>query len=154
MSEKEYISKEKYEELEKELQYLRTEKRQEIAERLEHARSLGDLAENAEYHSARDEQGELEARIGQLDDLLKHAEIIKHHKSDVVEVGTKITIQKKGSKDKIDYELVGSEEADLSIGKISYKSPLGSAMMGKKKKDEFSFETPKGVVNYVVVDIK
>ncbi|NCS99067.1 transcription elongation factor GreA [Candidatus Parcubacteria bacterium] len=151
---KEYLSKEKYEELGRELDYLRRQKRKEVAERLESARSLGDLSENAEYHSARDEQAETEARIEQLKDLLKRAEIIKHVNKDSAEVGSTVTLQKKGEKDKVEYTIVGSEESDLSAGKISYQSPLGAAILGKKKKDEFSFETPKGVVEYVVVDIK
>jgi len=151
---KEYLSKEKYEELGRELDYLRRQKRKEVAERLESARSLGDLSENAEYHSARDEQAETEARIEQLKDLLKRAEIIKHVNKDSAEIGSTVTLQKKGEKDKVEYTIVGSEESDLSAGKISYQSPLGAAILGKKKKDEFSFETPKGVVEYVVVDIK
>jgi transcription elongation factor GreA len=151
---KEYLSKEKYEELERELDYLRREKRKEVAERLVSARSLGDLAENAEYHSARDEQAEVESRIEQLKDLLKRAEIIKHVAKDEASVGSTVTIQKKGEKDKVEYTIVGSEESDLSAGKISYKSPLGAAILGKKKKDDFSFETPKGDVEYIIFDIK
>lgn len=150
---KEYLSKEKYEELERELDYLRREKRKQVAERLENARSLGDLAENAEYHSARDEQAEVESRIGYLKDMLKKAEIIQHKKSDVASVGSVVTLQKNGSSDKIEYQIVGSEESDLTNGKISYRSPLGEAILGKKKKEEFSFETPKGVVNYIIVDL-
>ena len=151
---KEYLSKEKYEELERELDYLRREKRKAVAERLESARSLGDLAENAEYHSARDEQAEVESRISLLKDLLKRAEIIKHTQNDEAAVGSTVTLQKNGEKEKVEYTIVGSEESDLSAGKISYQSPLGEAILGKKKKDEFSFETPKGDVQYVVVDIK
>jgi transcription elongation factor GreA len=153
MPEKEYLSKEKFEELEKELHELKTEKRKEVAERLEYARSLGDLSENAEYHAARDEQGEVERRIEELDNLLKHAEIIKHRKSDVAEVGSTVTLKKEGETAKVVYKIVGSEESDLSAGKISYGSPLGSAILGKKKKDKFSFETPKGDVNYTIVDV-
>ncbi len=152
--EKEYLSKEKYEELERELDFLRKEKRKQVAERLENARSLGDLSENAEYHSARDEQAEVESRINQLKDLLKRAEIIKHTSKDAAEVGSTVTIQKKGENEKVTYKIVGSEESDLSEGKISYQAPLGAAIIGKKKKEELSFETPKGKVNYIVVDIK
>lgn len=154
MPEKEYLSKEKYAELEEELHQLKTEKRKEVAERLEYARSLGDLSENAEYHSAREEQGEVETRISELDNLLKHAEIIKHKKSDSADVGSIVTIKKDGDTKKIEYTIVGQEETDLATGKISYRSPLGSAIMGKKKKETFSFETPKGIANYTIVDIK
>jgi transcription elongation factor GreA len=153
MTEKHYISKEKFEDLQKEHEELRTIKRKEVAERLEHARSLGDLSENAEYHEARDDQAELEKRIEQIAEILKNAEIIAPHKSDKVEVGSTVVLQKKGG-DKVTYQIVGSEESDLASGKISYESPLGRALMGKMKKDAFVFETPKGKSDYVVVDIK
>jgi len=153
MGDKELLSKEKFEELEKEFEQLRTIKRKQVAERLEHARSLGDLSENAEYHEARDEQAEVESRIEQLRDIIKRAEIVAPHKSDNVEFGTTVILQKKGG-DKVTYQIVGSEESDLSAGKISYQSPLGQAIMGKAKKDTFAFETPKGKVDYTVVDIK
>jgi transcription elongation factor GreA len=152
--EKEYLSQEKFEELGRELDFLRKDKRKQVAERLEQARSLGDLSENAEYHSARDEQAEVESRIEQLKDLLKRAEIIKHSVKDAADVGSLVVLQKKGEKEKIEYTIVGSEESNLSAGKISYQSPLGGAILGKKKKEEFSFETPKGDVQYIVVDIK
>jgi len=152
--EKEYLSKEKYEELERELEFLRRDKRKQVAERLKAARSLGDLSENAEYHSARDEQAEVESRIEQLKDLLKRAEIIKRSSKDIAEVGSTVVIQKKGDKEKTEYVIVGSEESDLSAGKISYRAPLGEAILGKKKKDEFTFETPKGSAVYILVDLK
>jgi len=152
MPEKEYLSKEKYKELEVELKELKTVKRKEVAERLGHARSLGDLSENAEYHSAREEQGEVEMRIEKLDNLLKHAEIISHKKSNEVFVGAFVGLKKNGG-DKVTYQIVGKEESDISAGKISYASPLGSALLGKKKKDEVTVETPKGNVSYKVVDI-
>jgi transcription elongation factor GreA len=154
MPEKEYLSKEKFAELEKELQELKTTKRKEVAERLEYARSLGDLSENAEYHAAREEQGEVETRIGELDNLLKHAEIIKHKKTDIAEVGSDVTLKKAGDNTKIVYTIVGQEESDLAGGKISYQSPLGAAILGKKKSEKFSFETPKGKVDYTIVDVK
>lgn len=153
--EKEYLSQEKYDELERELDFLRREKRKQVAERLENARSLGDLSENAEYHSARDEQAEVESRINQLKDILKRAEIIQSKKgSGFADVGSIVVLQKKGESEKVEYKIVGSEESDLSAGKISYQSPLGSAILGKKKKEEFSFETPRGTVNYIIVDLK
>ena len=153
MPEKHYLTKEKFEELELELQDLETVKRKEIAEKLEYARSLGDLSENAEYHDARGQQAEIESRINYLTDLLKYAEIFKSHHSDCVEIGSTVTIQKKKEKEKTTYKIVSPEEADISQNKISYESPLGIAMLGKKKKEEFSFKTPKGSVDYIVVDI-
>jgi transcription elongation factor GreA len=150
---KQYLTKEKFEELKEELHVLETVKRKEVAEKLEYARSLGDLSENAEYHDARNTQGEVESRITYLTELLKRAEIVKKHKTDIVEVGSTVTIQKKSDKEKSAYQLVNSEETDIMENKISYESPLGAAMLGKKKKEEFSFETPRGVVDYIVVDI-
>jgi transcription elongation factor GreA len=150
---KEYLTKEKYVELTEELRVLTHERRKEVAEHLEYAKSLGDLSENAEYHEARDEQAKIEARIAQLEHLLKHAEIMKHTKGDVVTAGATIIIQKGGEEIKT-YELVGSEEADMSAGRLSYGSPLGAAVMGKKKGDTFTFNTPKGEVAYKIVDVK
>ncbi len=152
--EKEYLSKEKFNELEKELQELVTVKRKEVAERLEYARSLGDLAENAEYHSARDDQGEIESRIEVLSNLIKYAEIIDHKKSETVIVGSSVTLKKDKDDEKITYTIVGKEESDLVGGKISYASPLGRAILGKKKKDKITLETPRGVIGYTVIDIE
>ena len=154
MADKHYLSKEKYKDLEQELENLKTVKRQEIAETLSYARSLGDLSENAEYHDARNQQAEIESRINILEDTLKNAEIVKAHKSDIAEVGSTVTIKKKKDDQKNVYQLVGEEEANIMENKLSYNSPMGQAIIGKKKGDEFSFETPKGTVDYVVVDIK
>jgi transcription elongation factor GreA len=150
---KNYLTKEKFEELKEELHELETVKRKEIAEKLEHARSLGDLSENAEYHDARNAQAEAESRINYLTEFLKNVEIVKKHHSNVVEAGSTVTLQKKSSRDKTKYQVVSSEEADIMENKISYESPMGEAMMGKKKGDKFTFETPKGSVEYTVVDI-
>lgn len=153
MEEKFYLSKEKHKALKAELEKLVTITRKDISEKLSHARSLGDLSENAEYHEARNQQAEIESRVTHLQELLKTAEIVKAHHSDIAEVGSTVTLKNKKTSDKTTYQIVGTEEADIMEKKISVKSPLGSAMIGKTKKDEFSFETPKGKVNYVVVDI-
>ncbi len=153
MSQKHYLSKEKKAELEIELENLKTVERREVAEKLGYARSLGDLSENAEYHDARNQQGEIEARIEQLEETLKNSVILTAGKGDSVVVGSTVNLKKKDGT-KVTYRLVGAEEADISEGRLSYESPLGQAMMGKKKKDSFSFETPNGVVNYTVVDIE
>lgn len=153
MVEKQYLTKEKFQDLQNELHDLETVKRKEIADKLEYARSLGDLSENAEYHDARNQQAEIESRINYLTEMLKNVEIVKPHHTDIIEVGSTVTLKKKGTNDKNTYQLVNSEEADISENKISYESPLGRSMIGKSKKEEFSFETPKGIVDYVVVDI-
>lgn len=154
MQNKQYLTKEKYEELQAELDVLIHEKRKEIASQLEYAKSLGDLSENAEYHEARDAQAKTESRIAQIEDLLKHAEIMHHKKSDIAEAGSKVVIQKTGEKEKKEFLLVGSEEADMLAGKLSYDSPLGSAIMGKKKGDSVSIDTPKGVAEYKIISVE
>ncbi len=153
MAEKEYLTKEKYEDLKNELHELETVKRKEIAEHLEYARSLGDLSENAEYHDARTAQAEIESRIEQIQYYLKNAEIIKPHHSEVVEVGSTVTIKKEKESENSTYQIVGTEETDMGANKISHQSPLGHALLGKKVGEKFSFKTPKGSVNYVVVSI-
>lgn len=154
MSEKTYLSKEKWKDLKLELYNLETVARKEIAEKLEEARSLGDLSENAEYHEARKQQGDIESRISFLTETLKNAEIFKPCRSSVIEVGSTVSVQKKSDKNIQIYQIVGDDESDISQNKISWKSPLGSAMMGKKEKESFSFETPKGEsVNYIIVKV-
>ncbi len=153
----EYLSKEKFKQLTAELDELKSKKRKEIAEELEFAKSLGDLSENAEYHDAREAQATLEERISQLESVLASAQIVGEHHSSVAEVGSVVTIQKVGDKSdkaKKKYSIVGSEEADYETGKISFKSPLGEALLGKKKGDEFEFKAPAGSVKYVVVSIE
>ena len=126
-----------------------------MAEDLEYAKSLGDLSENAEYHEAREAQAKVEDRISKLENILKVVEIVKNHPSgDVVTVGSTIVVKHNGEKETLIYTIVGSEESDMKSGKISVKSPFGQAAMGKKKKEEFSFSTPKGKMKYMVVDIK
>lgn len=150
--EHEYLTKAKYEEFKKELEELKTVRRKEVAESLEYAKALGDLSENAEYHEARDLQANVEDRIARLEMILKSATIVSSHQSDLVGIGSIITV-KKGKIEKV-FTLVGSEEADTDQGKISVKSPLGSAALGKKKGDTFSFGTPSGTMEYKIIDIK
>jgi transcription elongation factor GreA len=149
----EYLTKEKFEELKSELEVLKSVKRKEIAESLEYAKSLGDLSENAEYQQARELQASTEERISKLEFILKSAVIVALHHSDKVEIGSTVTVQKEGEKEKKTLKVVGTEEADSSQGKISHMSPMGAALMGKKKGEAFKFSTPKGAVNYKVVDI-
>lgn len=150
MAAKEYLTKEKFEELQKELHTLKTEMRTKIAKELEFAKSLGDLSENAEYHEAREDQAALEDRISQLEILLASAEIVAVHHSNSVEIGSKAHVQKKGESNERIFILVGSEEIDIAQGKISFKSPLGSALLGKKKDESFTCLTPLGEVEYTV----
>jgi transcription elongation factor GreA len=151
----EYLTQEKFDELTKELDHLKRVRRREVAESLEYAKSLGDLSENAEYHEARDMQAAIEDRIAHLEQILKTSKIIAvHQKADAVTVGSVITIKNEKSGSEQTYTIVGAEEADISSGKISTKSPLGANALGKKKGDKFSFSTPSGEANYKVIEIK
>jgi transcription elongation factor GreA len=152
--EKEYLTKEKHEALIAELEHLKKDRRKEIAQNLEFAKALGDLSENAEYHDAREEQAEVEDRILKIEYILKNSEIVALHHSTTVGVGTTVTVKKEGEKGNIVYKIVGSEEVNMAEAKISFKSPLGQAMLGKKKGDSFNFVAPKGTFAYKVVDIE
>jgi len=151
--EKHYLTKEKFQEFKNELDFLRTTRRKEVAENLEYAKALGDLSENAEYQEARELQANVEDRINHLEMILKSAAIVDEKHGDTVDIGTTIVVQKVGEKEPVKYKLVGSEEADMSKGLLSNLSPLGAAVLGKKKGDSFSFTSPKGVMNYKVIDI-
>ena len=145
------VSQEKFDEVVKELENLKTVRRTEIAKNLEYARSLGDLSENAEYQEARELQAATEERIRKLEDLVKHARIqTDNKKKDVVGFGSKVSIRKEGSSDAHEYTIVGSEEADMRERKLSHVSPLGAALMGKKKGETFTFETPNGKQSYAI----
>ncbi|HPK14123.1 MAG TPA: transcription elongation factor GreA [Candidatus Paceibacterota bacterium] len=154
MEEINYMTEGKKKELEGELDFLKTFKRKEIVEALEAAKALGDLSENSEYHEARDEQGRTEDRIREIENLLKTAVIVKKHSSSQVEVGVSVKVKKAGDKEEIIYHIVGSQESDMSSNKISHRSPLGQALMGKKKGEEFNLKTPKGLVKYTLIDIQ
>ncbi|MBU6426823.1 transcription elongation factor GreA [Patescibacteria group bacterium] len=153
-NETQYLTSEKFAELSKELDILKTERRKEVAESLEYAKKLGDLSENAEYHQAREEQAEVEDRINRLEQLLKHAVLADKGSSEVVTVGTTLRIQRDGDNKSYLYTIVGSEEADMSHGKISNISPLGSALIGRKKGDTVTVSTPNGDIKYTIVIIK
>lgn len=150
----EYLSQEKYDELTKELEQLKTVERKKIAEHLDYAKSLGDLSENAEYHEARDKQADIEDRIQQLELILKNASIIAKHDHTIVEVGSVVTVAKNDGKESISYHLVGSEEVDMKAGKISHQSPIGSSLLGHKKGDTVTVNTPKGDVDYKIINVK
>lgn len=152
MDQKEYLTKEKFDEFTKELAELKGKRRKEVAESLEYSKSLGDLAENAEYHEARDMQATIEDRINHLESLLKSAEIVSSHNTTVVNIGSTVTVEK-DSKTSV-YTIVGSEESDVVANKISIRSPFGQAILGKKKGEKFSFKAPSGDLTYVVVEIK
>ena len=149
-----YLTTEKFAELEKELNLLKTDRRKEVAEHLEYAKKLGDLSENAEYHQAREEQAEVEDRINRLEELLKKAVISGAGSKDIVTIGSTVRIEKGGDNKSMIFTIVGSEEADMTHGKISNLSPIGSSVLGHKEGDSVSVSTPKGVIKYVIAAIK
>ncbi|MBF0990691.1 transcription elongation factor GreA [Candidatus Nanosynbacter sp. BB002] len=134
-------------ELEKELAELKS-RRGEIAEKIAEARSFGDLSENAEYDAAREEQGLLETRVIEIEDILQHASIIKSADATVVGLGSAVEL--KNSDRTVTYTVVGPVEADPMEGKISDESPIGQALMGKKVGDEVTISTPKGEIVYTI----
>ena len=152
--EKEYLSKEKFEELTKELKELKSVRRKEIAGQLEFAKGLGDLSENAEYHEARQNQAETEERIAKLELMIKNAVITEKHASNLVGIGSTVVIMRTDNKIERTYHLVGSEESNTKEGKISNKSPLGEALMGKIKGDKVTYETPAGIVSCTIIDVE
>ena len=134
-------------ELEKELAELKS-RRGEIAEKIAEARSFGDLSENAEYDAAREEQGLLETRVIEIEDILQHASIIKSADATVVGLGSAVELR--NSDKTVTYTVVGPVEADPMEGKISDESPIGQALMGKKVGDEVTISTPKGEIVYTI----
>jgi transcription elongation factor GreA len=152
-TQKDYLSKEKHTELEEELEYLTHVKRKEIAEALEAAKALGDLSENAEYHSAREAQAGVEERIAIVEEILRNAVIVGgRHKTDMVGIGSTVTLKR--GKDTKTYTIVGAEESDVVSGKISNKSPLGESMMGRRKGESFTCVTPRGEEKCEIIEIK
>lgn len=150
----EYISKEKFDALTKEVEFLKTTKRKELAENLQRTRALGDLSENAEYHAAREEQGFSEDRIREIEHILKNAKIIETVTSDgIVRVGSVVEIKKGKEKSTKQIVIVGGEESDMLNGKISYKSPLGESLVGQRVGDKVKVNTPKGEITYTVVSV-
>ncbi len=148
------LTKEKFEELQAELENLTKVKRKEVADLLEATRSQGDLKENAEYHEARDQQADLERRIAELEATLQNAEIVKHRKTGVVQVGSTVTVRKGKERTDKDFTIVSSEEANVLEGRISYQSPVGAALMDKAKDDTVTIKAPSGDVDYKIINVK
>lgn len=144
------LTEEGKKELEQELDELKG-RRGAIADKIAEARDFGDLSENAEYDSAREEQGLVESRIAEIEDILLNAELIKAKKGSKVALGSKVEL--KTGKKTMTYSVVGPVEADPLEGKISNESPIGLALMGKKVGDSAMINTPKGEIVYEVVAI-
>ena len=141
--------------LEEELHDLKVVKRKEVAEKIKEAREQGDLSENAEYDAAKDEQRDIEARIEEIEKILKNAEVVVEDEVDLdkISVGCKVKVHDFEFEEDIELKIVGSTEANSLEGKISNESPIGLALMGKKVGDKATVTTPKGDINYEIVAI-
>ncbi len=142
--------------LETELEDLKVNKRKEISEKIKEAREQGDLSENAEYDAAKDEQRDIEARIEQLENILKNAEVVDEgeFKGGKINIGCKVTVLDMEFDDTMEYKIVGSTEANVLKGLISNESPLGQAMIGHKKNEIIEIETPEGTIKYKIVKVE
>jgi transcription elongation factor GreA len=150
------LTPEGFEKLKDEIQYLSNDRRREVAERIRVAREFGDIAENAEYDTAKNEQAHLEARIALLEERLAHARVVtkKEIKSGEVSIGTKVRLRDVGANKTIEYYIVGSAEADPTENKLSNESPVGKAIMGRKKGDTVEVAAPRGKLTFKIMDIK
>ena len=148
-----YEGLKKYEE---ELQDLKVVKRREVAQKIKEAREQGDLSENAEYDAAKDEQRDIEARIEELEKILKNAEVVDEDEVDIerINIGCQVKILDVEFDEELEYKIVGSTEANSLKGKISNESPVGKALIGTKVGDVISVETPAGVFQYKVLEIQ
>jgi transcription elongation factor GreA len=149
-----------YKKLQAEIEELSTVRRREVAERIRTAREFGDITENAEYDSAKNDQAHLEARIATLEERLANArvvtkkEITAAQKSGEVSVGTKVKLRDMGANKTVEYHIVGSAEANPAELKLSNESPVGKAIMGHKKGDVVEAPTPKGAKKFKIMEIK
>ncbi|MED1863137.1 transcription elongation factor GreA [Fictibacillus nanhaiensis] len=153
---KHYMTLEGKEKLENELEFLKTERRKEVVERIKVARSFGDLSENSEYDAAKDEQAFVEARIVQLEKMIRDSVIIEDNKdqSDNVSIGKTVKFKELPDGDEESYIIVGSAEADPFEGKISNDSPMAKSLLGKKPGDKVSVQTPGGEISVVILEVK
>lgn len=152
MGEDQIISKEGYEKLQQELEYLTTVKRREIANRIQKAKDMGDLSENAEYSEAKDAQAFNEGRVAEVTQMLKNLTVVETSNSKgIVNMGSSVTVKVK-DKEK-DFTIVSFNEADPLGGKISNESPIGRALLGKKKGDLATVTTPKGETEYEIIKV-
>ncbi|MCI9272994.1 MAG: transcription elongation factor GreA [Clostridiales bacterium] len=141
--------------LEQELEYLKTVKRKEIAEKIKVALSFGDLSENSEYDEAKNDQAITEARIADIESMLKNVKIIDESEltTEVIHIGSKIKVNDVEFDEVCDYQIVGSNEADPANGRISDESPVGKGLLGHKVGDRVEIETPAGTMVYEVMEI-
>jgi transcription elongation factor GreA len=149
------LTSEGYEKLKQEIEYLSNDKRREVADRIRVAREFGDIAENSEYDDAKNEQALLEHRIAQLEERLRNARVIskKEISSDVVSIGSRVRLRDVDARETIEYHIVGSAEANPSENKLSNESPVGRAIMGRKKGEVVEVTAPRGALKFKILDI-
>ena len=150
-----YLTPEGYEKLKEELDYLEKTKRREISKALEYARSLGDISENAEYDSAKNEQAHCEKKIAELKDKLSRARIIdpKQIPKNQVFIGAKVLLKDLDTDEELEYMLVSQEEADYEAGKISIESPVGKSLLQRRLEDTVEIKVPAGTLRYKITKI-
>jgi len=148
------MSQERLQELKEELVYLQTVREKEVAQQIREARSFGDLTENSEYDEAKTEQGKLYSKIAEIKNLIENAEIVRaSDKTDNVGIGCKVTVRDLESGMEDTYEMVGSQEADPIMSRISDDSPFGRSLMEKKKGDIIEFDAPAGPMKFEILNI-
>jgi len=148
------MSEERLSELKDELVFLQTVREKEVAQQIKEARSFGDLTENSEYDEAKTEQGKLYAKIAEIKNLVENAEIVRaSDKTDSVGIGSRITVREVDSGIENSYEIVGSQEADPVLSRISDDSPFGKGLMDRRKGDVVEVESPAGVHRYEIMQI-
>ena len=155
--EKEPITINGLDKLKEELKFLKEKKRPEIVNAIAEARSHGDLKENAEYHAAKEQQSHNEGRIQEIDDIIARANVIdvtKINNDGKVIFGSTVFLQNLDNNEKIDYKIVGKDEADLKKKLLFFQSPIGKGLIGKNKGDLVEISTPAGVKNFEIIDVK
>ena len=150
------LTAEGYEKLKQEIEYLQNDKRREVAERIRVAREFGDIAENAEYDDAKNEQAMLEHKIAQLEERVLSARVIskKEISKDMVSVGSKVRLRDVAANKTFEYHIVGSAEANPAQNKLSNESPVGKAIIGHKKGDVVEVSAPRGALKFKILEIK
>ena len=150
------LTPEGFEKLKEEIAYLTTDKRREVAERIKHAREFGDISENSEYDDAKNEQAMVEQKIAQLEERLVRARLIEKEDvpKGVVAIGTKVRLRDLDAKETVEYEIVGSAEANPAENKLSNESPVGKAIIGRKKGETVEVSAPRGSLKYKIMDVK
>ena len=156
MDKKNILTYEGLKKLEDELENLKVVRRKEVSQKIKEAREQGDLSENAEYDAAKDEQRDIEARIEELEKILKNAEVVVEEEADLdkVSIGCSVKILDCEFDEELEYKIVGSTEANSLKGKISNESPVGRALLGKKAGETVDVETQAGVIQYKILDIQ